>query len=193
MRLPLVYPYTRFESLLKKHGELSLRKQFCFAYITWGYKSDKKAKERFVELAKEWRAEEGRVGQPRTLLERKARKLFQTVAKRKKLAPSREGAKEWATKSRERKVGVHSPEYQAKLREHNKKIRQIQKEKGLVGGTKDWIVYSPDGQVYHTRGLRNFCEEMGLKNEPMYRTNKNPGTTWNGWWAESMDNEWKNL
>jgi hypothetical protein len=192
MRLPLAHPYNRFVAL-KKQGELSLRKQFCFAFITWGYKSDKKAKARFVELAKEWRKEEGRVGAPRTLLERKARKLFQTVAKKKKLAPSREGAKEWATKSRERKVGVFSPEYQEKLREHNKRIRQIQKEKGLVGGTKDWIVYSPDGEVYHTRGLKNFCLERGLGNEAMYKTNKYPGTTWKGWRAESMDNEWKNL
>ena len=192
MRLPLVHPYLRFQTLLAR-GELSLRKQFCYAFIKWGYLGDKKAKEEFVELAKRLRIEEEKVGKDRTLLERKARKLFQVVAKKKKLKPSREGAAKWGEKSKREGVGVHSPEYKEKLREHNIRIRKILTEKGLVQGTKDWIVYSPDGTVYRVRGLAQFCKEHGLCNVNLYKTNKIPGRKYKGWWCESLDSEWDNL
>ena len=193
MKKPIGVPYLKLKAYCEAQGEVSLRKQVCLQFLKWGYTVLKKDKTAFIELIKRWRSEENRVGLPRTLLERKARKFFREHANHKKRAPSREGAKEWCKKSREKKIGVHTDEYQANLREHNKRIRQIQIEKGLTPNTLDWIVYSPTGEVFRVRGLVRFCEERGFSDSHLGNTHRNPGSLYKGWRAEKVSEDRENF
>lgn len=191
MKYPLIHPYRKFEALLSKGEELSLRKRFCWAFIRWGFTSDIEAKLEFVQLAKEFR--KGRVGQHRTLLERKARKLYRNVRKHLNREASRQAAREWGLKSKDEGIGVHAPEFKEKMIKNNKKIRQIQTEKIGSPTSKFWIVYSPDGTVYHIRDLRKFCREHGLTRTPMHYTSRKPGKTFRGWRCIQVDEEWNSL
>ena len=192
MKRPMGYTYRFLKEKLGDPEQLTLRKQMCLQYFRWGFTGNRDERDKFVELAKRWRKEEARVGLGRTLLEKKAREFFQDTSKRKRLAPSREGAKEWGYKTKEEGIGVHSPEYKAKLREHNIRIRKIQTEKNLEPSSKHWIVYDPDGEVYHIYNLARFCRENGLDENCMLNTNLNPNRTHKGGWrAECVDPDWK--
>jgi len=193
MKQPIGIPYLKLKAHCEKQETVSLRKQMCLQFLKWGYTADKKDKMAFIGLIKLWRTEDNRVGSTRTLLERKARKFFKEHSIRKKLAPSRAGAKKWCEESRVKKIGVHTPEYQANLKEHNKKIRQIQTEKGLGWSTKTWIVYSPTGEVYRVRGLLQFCKEHGLYNRNLGDTHNHPGKLYKGWRAEKVSEDWENF
>lgn len=191
MKYPLIHPYRKFEALLSKGEELSLRKRFCWAFIRWGFTSDMEAKIEFVQLAKEFR--KGRIGEHRTLLERKARKLYRSVRNYLNHESTRQKAREWGYKSKAEGIGVHAPEYKAKLAEHNKRIRQILTETIGSSSSKYWIVHSPEGEVFHIRNLRAFCREHGLTRSPMHYTSRKPGKTFRGWRCIKVDEEWNNL
>jgi len=194
MKRRLVITYCRLRDCLGDPEQLSLRKQVCLQYLKWGYTSLKEDRDSFVELIKRWRKEDEKIGKHRTLLERKARKLFRKIAKHKKLAPSREGARKWCIESQKRKIGVFHPDYQKNLKEFNKKIRHIQMEKNLGPGTLDWIVTSPEGERFKIRNLAQFCREHNLDrghmckvaNHPEYKHHK-------GWKCEKYSDEWGNL
>lgn len=191
MKYPMIHPYKQFQRLLETHEELSLRKQFCYAFIRWGYTLEIEAKIEFVELAKRFR--KGRVAEHRTLLERKARKLYRSVRGHVNREASRQAAREWGYKTKAEGIGVHSPEYKAKLTEHNRKIRKLQTEKNMEAFSKNWIVRSPDNQVLYIRNLKRFCRENGLNYTPLRMTNDNPGSTYKGWQVEKVSEDWKQL
>ena len=195
MRRPLINTYCFVNEKLNKGGEISLRKQFCLQYLKWGSTVDQADRDKFVELAKEWRKQEDRVGAKRSLLERKARKLFQKIAKRKKLTPSREGAKKWAEESLEKGIGVHSPESKAELVERNRRQLERMKELDRFGFTSDWIVTSPTGEVFRIRNLARFCRESphNLHRAHVGRTLKYPKNHHRGWWARKIDPEFEDL
>ena len=191
MKYPLIHPYRKFQLLLEKESELPLHKQFCFAFIQWGYTAKDEDKVKFVELAKEFR--KGRIGQHRTLLERKARKLYRNVKKHLNREASRQGARRWGYKTLEEGIGVHSPEFRERVKENTKKGRETQAATMGSARAKKWIVYSPDGEIFHIVNLLRFCREHGLTRTAMWSTSKIPGKTYRGWHCVQVNEEWESL
>jgi hypothetical protein len=189
---PISRPYVKLEKLRQAGTELSLRKQFCLQYLKWGVTLLDEDRDAFVDMAKRWRKEDKRAGKHRTLLERKARKLFRKVAKLRKLAPSREGAVRWGNYSKEEGIGFHSPENWAKMAERNRKIAQLRKENNTHFAC-NWIVYSPTGEVYRVRGLPELCKKYGLDNHHLGATHRIPGKKHKGWRAEKLSDDWESI
>ena len=193
MRRSIFDTYHYIKNKLGDPESLPIRKRFCLQYLKWGSTVKTTDRDEFVELAKEWRVTENRMGNHRTILEKKARKLFWKIAKKKKLAPSREGAKKWAEESQRKQIGVHSPEQKAKLVEHNRRNNQKMKEGGYGRSRVDWVITSPTGEVFHTNSMRQFCLEHGLHDSWMCRTSIYPGVTYRGWSARKVSSEFDNL
>lgn len=172
---------------------LSIRKKFCLQYLKWGSTVKNTDRDEFVELAKEWRVVEKRVGSHRTLLERKARKLFWKIAKRKKFEPSRKAAKEWAEESQKKEIGIHSPEQKAKRVEHNRRNNQRMNELNYGRSRVDWVITSPTGEIFYTSSMVQFCKERGLNDSRMCQTSIHPGSMYKGWSARKRSDEFDNL
>jgi len=192
----LVDTYFFVKEKLDAQETISIRKQMCLTYLTWGHTTERSEKEKFVELAKEFRVKEARVGQTRTLLEKKARRLFKPIRKRNNMARTREAASQWCVESQEKKIGVFSEEYQANLAAHNKRIRQIQIENNTGPGTCDWIITSPTGEIFRIRNLCRFCRENpehALDHAHLCRTGKYPGRHHKGWKARKYCPDFENL
>jgi len=184
MRRPLVDTYLKVKTFLETQENLSIRKQFCLQFLKWCYTAKKEDRDEFVELSKEFRKLEQKVGSTRTFLERKARRLYWKIAKHKRLAPSRKGAKEWCEKSQEKKIGIFSPEYQETISERNRKIMLECVAKGRGPNIMDWILTSPTGEVFKIRNLSKWCRENGFYSGNMVQTSLRPGTTYKGWKAQ---------
>ena len=192
MKYPISHPHSKLEKLQQSGTELSLRKQFCLQFLKWGVTQLDEDRDAFVAMAKRWRKEDKKIGKHRTLLERKARKLFRKVAKLAKLAPSREGATRWGYYSKENGIGVHSPEYKAKLTEHNRRLVQLRKENNTERAF-NWLVHSPTGETFRVRGLPKLCAEYNLWRHHLAATHRVPGKKHKGWWAEKLSSDWENL
>jgi hypothetical protein len=170
MRRPINHTYFH---LLKKLGDteaLSLKKQFCLAFLRWGTKMKLEDLILFVELATEWRKAEGKVGGPRTLLERRARRLIPHALKLKNKKKGQEAVAETGRKTRDEGRGVHSPEQRAKRLEANREMVRKRMESGVVPAHW-WIVYPPDDapplKIYN---LNAFCKEHGLVRKSLTKT-----------------------
>ena len=186
--------YLKLSAKLGEPSELSLRKQFCLQYLKWGFSTRSEDKETFVELAKLWRNEKGRVGSYRTLLERRARKLFQQIRKHKRLAPSREGARQHGLMQKEQGIGIHDPAMIERRKEISRMAVNARIEQNAQASIMDWIVYHvPTGRSFKITGLRGFCQENNLDMRNMWRTVREPGRTCKGWRAERYSDEWDNL
>ena len=173
---------------------MSLRKQFCLQYLKWGVSTRREDKEKFVDLAKLWRKEKGRVGSYRTLLERKARKLFQQVRKHKRLAPSREGAREHGLMQKEQGIGIHDPALIEKRKESSRRALKARFEQNAHPSMMDWIVHNvATGESFKITNLRKFCRENNLDMRNMWRAVSKPGRTCKGWRVERYSEEWDNL
>ena len=176
--------YFRVSNRLAKCKPLSVRKEFCLAYLKWLYTAETKDRDQFVELAKKLRKVEMKVGQPRTLLESRARKFFWKVAKKKKLAPSREGSKKNCEKNIAEKTGIHSPDRNRS--EIGRMARKKQDEKNLSPNTKDWLLISPTGEILKIRNLWRWCKEhpeMGLDSRLLSKSSLYPNIHDKGWRA----------
>lgn len=193
MRYPIAHPYKKlrvFYLLNKK--TISLRKLFCLQYLKWGVTQTKEDRDAFVDMAKRWRKEDKRVGKHRTLLERKARKLFRKVAIERNRQACHKGASKWGKRAKRKQIGFHSPEHKARIVEHNRRISKLCKEKNLYFA-KNWIVYSPTGEVFRVRGLRQLCREFGLDHGHLGATHKRPGKTHKGWRVEQVSDDWESI
>lgn len=195
MRRPVQVTYNRLLEKLGDPSELSLRKQFCLQFLRWGTTTRKEDKRLFVELAKLWRKEEGRVGSERTLLERKARKLFPKENKRKKLAPSREGARKHGNMQKREGIGIHSPEWEVeKRRESSRNALRVRREKNAHPHMMEWLLHNRiTGETIRTINLRKFCRENNLDMRNMWRAVRLPGSTCKGWEVQRFSSEWENL
>lgn len=192
MRRPIRVTYEKLSAALGNPEELPIRKQFCLQFIKWGHTTRKEDKVKFVELAKLWRKEEGRVGSHRTLLERKARKLFREAARHKKLASARKGAKKFGEEQVKKQRGIHSPEMKAKHLEICHLGLKVRREKD-IHGAMDWIIHNEEtGETQQIKSLRRFCRENDLHMWDMWKAVKN-GTYYKGWKAERYSSEWENL
>jgi hypothetical protein len=184
MRRPLVDTYLKVKTFLETQENLSIRKQFCLQFLKWCYTAKKEDRDEFVELSKEFRKLEQKVGSTRTFLERKARRLYWKIAKHKKLEPSRKGAKEWCEKSQEKQIGIFSPEYKANLSEKNRIIRMTAWENDRGPHIMDWILTSPTGETFKIRNLSRWCRENNFDSGNMSKTSIYPGRTCKGWKAQ---------
>lgn len=195
MRRPVRDTYYKLSEALGDPSQLPLRKQFCLQFLKWGVTTRKEDKALFVELAKLWRKEAGRVGSNRTLLERKARKLFPKENKKKKLTPSREGARKHGLMQKEEGIGIHSPEMDAQRRlESSRHAYKVRMEKDAQPNIMEWILHNVNtGETLRVRGLQRFCIENNLDMRNMWKTARVPGTTCKGWRAERYSSEWENL
>jgi hypothetical protein len=194
MRRPIGETYLLLSKRLGEPTELSLRKQFCLQYLKWGFSTESDDKELFVDLAKLWRKEAGRVGSHRTLLERKARKLFRQVRKHKNLGRSREGARQHGLMQKEQGIGIHDPALAAERKQRSLHALKIRAEKNAHPNMKDWIVHHvPTGQSFKITNLRKFCRDNDLDMRNMWRTVRDPKAICKGWRAERYSDEWDNL
>ena len=192
----LVDTYFYVKGKLELQEILSIRKQMCMAYLTWGYTALREEKEKFVELAKEFRIKEMKIGRTRTLLEKKARRLFKKTRKRKNMGRTREAARQWCIESQEKKIGVFSPEYQANLTEHNRRIRKIQTERNKESRSLDWIITTPSQEEILVHSMTKFCREnpqYDLEQSNLCKTAKFPGKTYKGWKARKYCPDFENL
>jgi len=173
-------------------SKLSLRKQFCLQFLKWADTGKKADRAKVVELAKLWRREPGRLGNHRTLLERKARKLFQQERRLKVREPVRAAASAFA-KEQARQGGffqkLSKEDMLAIVNEGNRVIA----ETGAFPNVSNWIVYPPEGEPMVIRNLQKFCREHGLEPSHMIKTSKLKRKHHKGWRAEKISPDWEDL
>lgn len=146
-----------------RNRRLTPRKRFCFAF--WEWKCDFGNREKlahWVETAIALRKGEGRIGGKRTKLEKMARRHFGKVGKLKHLDPSRKGAVDFAKKQVEEGVGINSPEQQALRAERNRRNNQRNRERGVLGGGKTYVVTDPEGNEFVVYALQRWARNTGF-------------------------------
>ena len=154
----------------------------CLQYLKWGVTAKAAERDLFVELAKELRIVEMKIGQPRTLLEKKARKLFQKVARRKKLEPARKASSEHSKKAAAEKTGMFSPDFDRVG--HNRRVRAQQIAQRKNPNTLTWLLTSPTGEMFIVEQLSDFCKEHNLDSSSVAKSSLYPGRTVKGWKAK---------
>ena len=192
MRVPLVTAYLTLVERLGEPTALSWRKQVCLQYLKWGVYAEDEDKERFIEMALEWRKIEGRRGGTRTLVEKRMRKLLKKWRLRKALAPSRKAVGEHFQKLKREKAGVFDPEYRKnRQREVNRAniLRQI--EMGRHPAAREWIVTEPDGTEVRIWNLQKYATEHGLCRANLSKTARTLRGTHKGYRARLVNNEWE--
>ena len=161
-RVPLTGAYNHLVFRLEGK-EVSIRKQMCLAYLRWRYTAKHCDKEAMVELAKQFRKEEGRVGRlHRTVLEKRIRKYFREVKKHQGLGASRAAAREYAKGQRDRGEGIHSPEELERKKERWAIVRRRQTETNNEPCAKVWVVTDPEGNEFRVKGLKRWQRDNGF-------------------------------
>lgn len=199
VRRPIPQTYTYITEKLGD-SELSIRKQVCVQFLMWMCTVSKKDRAAFVDLIKRWRKEEDRIGQPRSLLERKARKLFGRVEKDRQAEIARENrrkaAKITGQRALEQKTGIHAPEFaeQNRISREEGAFKKQQKSPKHPHLTY-WKVFPPDGEAFITDNLTATCKKYGLDFRNMIKTSRQPHGRKHhkGWRVEKCNTEWDNL
>jgi hypothetical protein len=181
-------PHANLKFLLGKFpegtwGELSLRKQFCLEYCKWLCfpRSSKKEEEtmRVYNVMKHWRKVDRRIGTKRTLLERTFRVSVLKIVR--KLRGAKKNSRH-SKKLHDRGTGNLVKVNREKAYLENLKLGP--KVAALTGTrTEDWIIWSPEGEVYFVRNLYAFCKEKGMDDSHLGKTAKYPGKYYRGWRA----------
>ena len=187
MRRHLVDTYHKVNNYFSTQENLSVRKRMCLQYLKWGITAKPAERDLFVELAKELRITEMKIGQARTLLERKARKLFWKVAKRKKLEPARRASSEHSKKAAAEKKGMFSPDFDRVA--HNRRVRKEQDEQRRTPNIQTWLVTSPSGETFLVHYLKEFCLEHNLDRVALCKSSIHPNRTSKGWRAKKYSKE----
>lgn len=150
--------------------ELPLRKRFCLAYLQWKLSGKYADKEKFVDLAKEFRKELGRRGAHRTIIEKEARKFFREVRKHRGLEVSRQAAREYAKGQRDRGEGIHTPEEKELKKQRWAEVRKKQSETGNEPHAKVWVITDPNGVEFRIKNLTKWCRKKGFSSSGMSGT-----------------------
>ncbi len=192
MKRPINHTYALLKKKLEWHRPLSLRKQVCLQFLKWRTTTYREDKEKFVDLIIRWRKEENRIGPHRTVLEKRARRLFQKTRKDRNYNKLQVNNRRWHRKARKEGIGIYSPEQRALNRAHNIENARKRKESGEVWAHY-WIVYPPEGEPIKIYNLCAFCREHGLNQSHMCRTALDPKrrSHHKGWRAEKYNPEWK--
>lgn len=194
MRVPITHPYRKLKNYMLAGNEMSPRKMVCYRFLRWVYSGDRDDKDAFIAELKSWRKIERRIGGHRTVLERHGRKLFKENWKRDRYTNSRKAASEYGKWAAANGIGIHSPENKARNSEHTRARLAKEKAEGKRNNkAKDWIVHSPDGEVFRVVGLRQISAQYGLDHRTLNSTKNKPGKTHKGWWVEPVNTEFEQL
>jgi hypothetical protein len=162
----------------------------CLSYLKWRYTKKFEDKKQMVELAKEFRKQEGRQGKlHRTIIEKRIRKFFREVKKMNGLEASRVAAKDYAKGQRDRGEGIHSPEELELKKQRWKEVRAKQSASGNEPNAMVWVVTDPDGKEFLVKSLSRFCRDMGFNNKGLHATANRPWEkeTYEGYKARHYD------
>jgi hypothetical protein len=194
MKRPIAETYCFVRDKLLAMRPIPLRKRVCLFYLKWSTTKYKTDRDKFVELIQQWRKESKLIGSHRTLLERKARRLFQQVRKDKNVGKAKKAQRRNGRNAVKNQTGVHSPEQRAILAERNREIARRKKENGVVWA-HHWIIHPPEGEPFKIYNLNAFCREHGLNQSHMCRTAIDPKRRKHhkGWRAEKYDPTWEKL
>lgn len=166
-----------------KDREISVRKRFCLAYLEFakgGRKSQTdKAKEKAVELAKEWRKTDKKAGGHRTKIERVIRAFFAEVALRKKLANSRAATSVSSKKIVAEGRGVNDPAFADRRLEILKAGRQKQIDQNL-GCAMWWVVTDPEDKEIVVKSMARWCRENDINHRGLHATALHPTKRFKG-------------
>lgn len=127
-----------------------------------------------VDLAKEFRKVEGRVGAHRTIIEKRVRRYFKEVKKHRGLEVSREAAREYAKGQRDRGEGIHTPEELELKKERWKEVRRKQSATRNEPASKVWVVTDPEGNEFRIKSLTGWSNENGFNYSSMHATANRP-------------------
>ena len=190
-------PHANLKFLLEKFpegtwSELPLRKQVCLEYCKWlGFPSPLK-KEKGVmvvyTLMKKWRTTDFRIGTKRTLLERTFRmSVLPVVRKLRHSERNRKNAKISHYKGTGNLVKVN------KEKAYLPNLKKGHEHYDVFGRISlEWILWSPEGEVYFIKNLRNFCRERKMDWSHLSKTSLYPDKFYRGWKAEKRNKttEW---
>lgn len=194
MYRPVTHTYQFIRQKLAFCPPMSTRKRMCLSYLRWVAMMRREDRHKFVELAKLWRKEDARIGSPRTLLEKKARRMFAKVRKetnREKAIPTHRSV---GRKNKRQRTGIHSPEWQASIQERNEALTRHRLKHHSDSNAHYWKIIPPEGEPFIILNLRKFCREHNLNSSHMCQTAMIPPRrkTHKGWRAEKYDPEWSN-
>lgn len=182
------YGYLQEKYPEEKRHLMSYRKQMCFLYIKWMvYPKDDNLRHQVVELVKAWRtAEPNRFGGKRTLMEKLFRKkLFKKHRQEKRQVKAKDRKAIGPRKQMETGTGRHTPELieQYKTSEYGRMMASRPRKKKNI----DWVIYSPDGEIFHVQDIAAFCEEHGLHKSHLANTSTHPGWRHRGWFCRKKN------
>ena len=192
MKVPLVTAYLTLVGRLGEPTALSWRKQVCLQFLKWGVYAEDEDRDKFIEMALEWRKIENRRGGSRTIVEKRMRKLLKKWRKHKALAPSRKAVSENFQKQKREQTGVFDPEYRReRQREVNRAniLRQI--EMGRHPAAREWIVTEPDGTEVRIWNLQEYATKHGLCRATLSKTSRTSCGNHKGYRARLVNNEWE--
>ena len=180
MRRPIEHTFLLLQARYPDRSVLSVRKQFCMAYVEWKTRCYAYLKQPWVDLAVLLRKGENKIGGKRTKLEKLARRHFQDRRRHIGCTPSREAAREFALKQMAEKTGIHSPEARAKQREISKAARAKQEAENRSPNTVEWVITCKEGGEFRIRNLTAFCREHNINYRNLHFT------AVSNWWAKGF-------
>ena len=179
-------PHANLKFLLGKFPretweQLPLNKRVCLGYCEWrakGFSQDETIA--LYELMKKWRKEDKRIGKNRKVIERLFRAHVLTIVKKKRTADlTRKAAKKQHREGRSFLVEFN------KRKGYLENLKLGPKVVALTGTTtKDWIIWSPEGEIYFVRNLYAFCKERGMDDSHLGKTSIYPGKFYKGFKAQ---------
>jgi hypothetical protein len=168
---PVEHTFLLLQARYPDRSVLSIRKQFCMAFLEWKCRKYKRLKQPWVDLAVELRKIEDKVGKKRSKLERLARRHFQDRRRHIGCEPSRNAAKEHGLMQLENKIGIHDEEAAKRRSEIARENFWKMYEEGRHPQVKDWVItYKPTGKQFVIRNLTAFCREHGINYRNLHFT-----------------------
>jgi hypothetical protein len=188
MRRPIESTFLILQKRYPDRSVLSVRKQFCMAYLEWKTRGHRKLKRPWVDLAVELRKGENKIGGKRTKLEKLARRHFQDRRRHVGCAPSREAARDYGFMQLENKIGIHDEEAAKRRSEIARENFWKMYEEGRHPMVKDWVItYRPTGKQFIIRNLRDFCREHDINYRNLHFTAVEPQRWAKGFRARKFD------
>ena len=194
MYRPVSHTYHYMRGQLSSCPSYNTRKRMCLAYLRWVATTKKEDRHKFVELAKLWRKQEARIGSSRTLIEKKARRMFAKVRKEANRDQALKAHQSSGKNLKKQLKGIHSPEWQQHIKERNQKLTEHRLAHHSDSNAHYWRIIPPEGEPFIILNLKKFCKEHNLNDSHMCQTAMIPPRrkTHKGWRAEKYDPAWDN-
>jgi hypothetical protein len=187
-RRPVEATFLILQKRYPDRSVLSIRKQFCLAYLEYKCRNYQYLKQPWVDLAVELRRGENKIGGKRTKLEKLARRYFQDRRRHIGCTPSREAAREYGLMQKEQKIGIHTDEAREKQREIAREWMRKRGEENNHPGVRDWVITCKEtGGQYIIRNLRAFCREHDINYRNLHFTAVEPQRWAKGFRARKYD------